>query len=86
MRLPCSGLEVFAELHTLLQFEQDAKHYLPLILVGQATVIDKLSFEHPPPGITGHHPMSPGGPESFRYASIYLPPHQALRYREQSLR
>lgn len=37
-------LEVFAELHTLLQFDQDAKHYLPLILVGQATVIDKLSF------------------------------------------
>ena len=37
-------LEVFAELHTLLQFDQDAKHYLPLILVGQSTVIDKLSF------------------------------------------
>ncbi len=37
-------LEVFAELHTLLQFEQDAKHYLPLILVGQSTIIDKLSF------------------------------------------
>jgi len=37
-------LEVFAELHTLLQFEQDAKPYLPLILVGQASIIDKLSF------------------------------------------
>lgn len=37
-------LEVFAELHTLLQFEQDAKPYLPLILVGQASIIDKLSY------------------------------------------
>lgn len=39
-------LEVFAELHTLVQFEQDAKAYLPLILVGQATIIDKLSFRN----------------------------------------
>lgn len=39
-------LEVFAELHTLLQFEQDAKALLPLILVGQASIIDKLSFRN----------------------------------------
>ena len=39
-------LEVFAELHTLLQFEQDAKPYLPVILVGQASIIDKLSFRN----------------------------------------
>lgn len=39
-------LEVFAELHTLLQFEQDAKQYLPVILVGQASIIDKLSFRN----------------------------------------
>jgi general secretion pathway protein A len=39
-------LDVFAELHTLLQFEQDAKAYLPLILVGQASLIDKLSFRN----------------------------------------
>lgn len=39
-------LEVFAELHTLLQFEQDAKALLPVILVGQASIIDKLSFRN----------------------------------------
>jgi len=37
-------LEVFAELHTLLQFEQDCKAWLPLILVGQASIIDKLHY------------------------------------------
>lgn len=39
-------LDVFAELHTLLQFEQDAKSHLPLILVGGASIIDKLSFRN----------------------------------------
>lgn len=37
-------LEVLAELHTLLQFDQDAKAYLPLILVGQTSIIDKLYY------------------------------------------
>jgi type II secretory pathway predicted ATPase ExeA len=37
-------LEVFAELHTLCQFEIDSKPYLPLVLAGQSTLIDKLSY------------------------------------------
>lgn len=37
-------LDVFCELHTLLQYEQDAKAYLPLILVGQASITDKLYY------------------------------------------
>lgn len=37
-------LEVFAELHTILQFHKDSKHYLPLILAGQANLIDKLMY------------------------------------------
>lgn len=37
-------LEVFAELHTLCQFEQDSKPWLPLILAGQASLIDKLMY------------------------------------------
>lgn len=37
-------LEVFAELHTLCQFEQDRKPWLPIILLGQTSLIDKLSF------------------------------------------
>ena len=42
-------LEVLAELHTLLQFEKDAKLYLPLILAGQSTVIDKLTYRSSAP-------------------------------------
>jgi len=37
-------LEVFAELHTLCQFEMDCKPYLPLVLAGQSNLIDKLMY------------------------------------------
>jgi len=37
-------LEVFAELHTLCQFDQDSQMHLPLILVGHSSLLDKLSF------------------------------------------
>lgn len=37
-------LEVFAELHTLCQFDMDAKAYLPLVLSGQSNLADKLMF------------------------------------------
>ena len=37
-------IEVLAELHTLCQFHKDAGPYLPMILVGQAQLIDKLSY------------------------------------------
>jgi type II secretory pathway predicted ATPase ExeA len=37
-------LDVLAELHTLLQFDKEAKVALPLILAGQAHLIDKLSY------------------------------------------
>jgi general secretion pathway protein A len=42
-------LEVFAELHTLTQFDQDSKPYLPIILAGQSPLIDQLVFRtsHP---------------------------------------
>jgi type II secretory pathway predicted ATPase ExeA len=35
-------LEVFAELHTLTQFEGDSKPLLPIILAGQSNLVDKL--------------------------------------------
>jgi general secretion pathway protein A len=35
-------LEVFAELHTLTQFEGDSKAILPMILAGQNNLLDKL--------------------------------------------
>ncbi|MCE5281481.1 MAG: AAA family ATPase [Deltaproteobacteria bacterium] len=37
-------LEVLTELHTLCQFEQDSKPWLPLILAGQANLVDKLMY------------------------------------------
>ena len=37
-------LEVFAELHTLTQFEQDSKPFLPIVLAGQANLIDNLTY------------------------------------------
>jgi len=37
-------LDVFAELHTITQFEKDSKHFLPIILAGQSNLIDKLMY------------------------------------------
>lgn len=42
-------LEVFAELHTILQFEKDSKPYLPMILAGQNNLIDKLTYRSSQP-------------------------------------
>lgn len=36
--------DVLAELHTLLNFEHDSKSFLPLILCGQATLLDRLAY------------------------------------------
>ncbi len=38
-------LEVFAELHTICQFEKDSKPWLPLILSGQNNLVDKLTYQ-----------------------------------------
>ncbi len=37
-------LEVFAELHTIIQFHQDTRGLLPVILAGQSSLVDKLSY------------------------------------------
>ena len=37
-------LPVFAELHTLMQFENDSKPFLPLILAGQNNLVENLRF------------------------------------------
>ncbi len=37
-------LEVFSELHTLCQFNQDSKMYLPVILAGHSNLVDKLLY------------------------------------------
>jgi len=42
-------MDVFAELHTLLQFRQDSEMWLPLILAGQSTLVDKLQYRSSSP-------------------------------------
>lgn len=42
-------LEVLAELHTLCQFEKDSKHFLPVILAGQSSLVDKLTYRSSEP-------------------------------------
>ena len=37
-------LEVFAELHTITQFENDSESKLPIILAGQNNLIDALQY------------------------------------------
>jgi type II secretory pathway predicted ATPase ExeA len=43
------ALPVFAELHTLCQFEKDSRAYLPIILAGQNNLIDKLMYRDSQP-------------------------------------
>jgi type II secretory pathway predicted ATPase ExeA len=42
-------LEVFAELHTLTQFEADSKPLLPIILAGQNNLLDSLFYRSSAP-------------------------------------
>jgi len=37
-------LNVFTEFHTICQFQQDSKPWLPVILAGQSNLIDKLTY------------------------------------------
>jgi type II secretory pathway predicted ATPase ExeA len=37
-------LEVFVELHTITQFDFDSKPWLPIVLIGQNNLVDKLKF------------------------------------------
>ena len=37
-------MEVFAELHTITQFEKDSKPYLPIVLAGQSSLVDRLMY------------------------------------------
>ncbi|MBT7697726.1 MAG: AAA family ATPase, partial [Desulfobacterales bacterium] len=37
-------MEVLAELHTITQFDKDSKPWLPVIMVGQSNLIDKMMY------------------------------------------
>jgi type II secretory pathway predicted ATPase ExeA len=42
-------IEVLSELHTLCQFHKDAKPWLPVILAGQSSLVDKLMYRSSAP-------------------------------------
>ena len=42
-------LDVFAELHTLTQYEKDSKPLLPVILAGQVNLVDNLRYRNSMP-------------------------------------
>ena len=42
-------LEVLSELHTICQFYKDSKTWLPIIIAGQSSLIDKLSYRSSAP-------------------------------------
>ena len=39
-------LDVFAELHTLTQFENDSKPFLPMVLAGQGNLVENLKYRY----------------------------------------
>jgi general secretion pathway protein A len=39
-------LDVFAELHTLTQFDNDSKPFLPMVLAGQGNLVDNLKYRY----------------------------------------
>ena len=42
-------MDVFAELHTLTQFDNDSKPFLPIILAGQGNLVDNLKYRYSMP-------------------------------------
>ncbi len=42
-------MEVFAELHTILQYRKDSEMWLPIFLAGQSTLVDKLQYRSSAP-------------------------------------
>ena len=42
-------LDVFGELHTLTQFDNDSKPFLPMVLAGQANLVDNLRYRNSMP-------------------------------------
>ncbi len=69
-------LEVFVELHTITLFECDSKPWLPIVLVGQNQLLDKLRFRNSAPLasriVARSHLQSVGREEMERYLTHHL--------------
>jgi len=71
-------LEVFAELHTICQFEKDSKPYLPMILAGQNNLIDNLSYRSSQPLASRIVARSHLQATSLEGMKIYIEHHLAI--------
>jgi type II secretory pathway predicted ATPase ExeA len=71
-------LEVFAELHTICQFEKDSKPYLPMILAGQNNLIDKLTYRSSQPLASRIVARSHLQATTFEEMHVYLEHHLAI--------
>jgi general secretion pathway protein A len=71
-------LEVFAELHTITQFEQDSKPWLPIILAGRTNLIDNLMYQTSLPLASRIVSRSHMEPVSRQEMEQYLAHHLAL--------
>ncbi len=71
-------MDVFAEIHTITQFEQDSKPWLPIILAGRANLIDKLMYQTSMPLASRIVARSHMDPVSRDLMQQYLLHHLAL--------
>lgn len=71
-------LEVLAELHTITQFEQDSKPWLPIILAGRTNLIDNLMYQTSLPLASRIVSRSHMEPVSRQEMEQYLVHHLAL--------
>ena len=67
-------LEIFAQLHTISQFEMDSKPLLPIVLAGQNNLIDKLLPCLQAACLTHYRPQPSGRPQIQRYGRIHQTP------------
>jgi type II secretory pathway predicted ATPase ExeA len=71
-------LEVFAELHTITQFEQDSKPWLPIILAGKTNLIDLLTYQTSMPLASRIVARSHMEPVSRSHMQEYLSHHLSI--------
>ncbi|MFC1835692.1 ExeA family protein [Thermodesulfobacteriota bacterium] len=78
-------LEVFAELHTITQFEQDSKPWLPIILAGKTNLIDLLTYQTSTPLASRIVARSHLEPANRKYMGEYLNHHLSITGVKNSL-
>lgn len=70
--------EIFSELHTITQFENDSKNYFSLVLAGQVNLIDKLTYRSSTPIASRVIARTHLGQLNQEQLSIYLEHHLSV--------